>query len=305
MCYKILIRKDILKSEDISNEALAVYCAICKNYIKYSNNSSITFLSAEYINYLLYGDLGTKRQKREVIDGIKCLISHGFIEKIDVFKNFSGLYDVSKLVHLVRDVYYTSISLEELNVILSQKYVKFGLLRYYLILTGTFDASLSIDKKYRFKISTVTIETLRNMSRNNNNTVIKYNSILSNLKLIYIGRKYTVRQNGSSVVGQISNVYSRYEDRKLCDEYINNVSITNKKNIPKLHTGANLSRKYLQMYNQMKKGKKYDIETVRTIYSYVEQWNCKKRAEYFEAHGNDDGLEKELKSLDVFKEYNL
>ena len=68
MCDKILIRKDILESEYISNEALAVYCAICKNYIKYTNNSSITFLSVEYINLLLYGDLGTKKQKQEIFE---------------------------------------------------------------------------------------------------------------------------------------------------------------------------------------------------------------------------------------------
>lgn len=305
MCYKILIRKDLLESKNISNEALAVYCAICKNYIKYSNNSSITFLSVEYINYLLYEDLGTKKTKNEIIDGIKCLTSYGYIEQIDVFENFSGLYDVSKLVHLVKGVYYTSISLEELDTILSQKYIKFDLLKYYLILIGTFDASLSIDKKYRFKVSTVTIKTLGDMSRNSSNTIIKYTSILSDLKLIYVGKIYTTRQDKDSTVGQISNVYSRYEDRKLCDEYIGDVSTTNKFKISKLHVGANLSRKYLQMYNQMKKGKKYDIETVRTIYSYVEQWNYRKRAEYFESHGNDDGLENELKSLDVFKEYNL
>lgn len=305
MCDKIFIKRDLLESENISDEALAVYCAICKNYIKYSNNSSITFLSVEYINLLLYGDLGTKKTKKEVINGIKCLILHGFIEQINTFENFSGLYDVSKLVHFVDGAYYTSIKIEELDKILTKKYIKFNLLRYYLIFAMTFDASLSIPDEYRFKISTISIEMLERMTNNSRSTVIKYNSILSSLKLIYIGRKYTVRQNGSSVVGQITNVYSRYEDRKLCDEYISNVSITNKKDIPKLHAGANLSRKYLQMYNQMKKGKKYDIETVRTIYSYVEQWNYRKRAEYFEFHGNDEGLEKELKSLDVFKEYNL
>lgn len=305
MCDKILIRKDLLESEDISNEALAVYCAICKNYIKYTNDSSTTFLSVEYINFLLYGDLGTKQSKREIINGIKCLVSHGLVKQIDTFKNFSGLYDVSELVHSTKGIYCTSIGSEELNTILSQKYVRFSLLRYYLILIGTFDASLSVDKEYKFKISVTPIEVLEYMTNNSKNTVIKYNSILSDLKLIYIGRKYTLGRKGNGVVGQIANVYSRYEDRKLCDEYISNVSITNKKNIPKLHTGANLSRKYLQMYNQMKKGKKYDLETVKTIYSYVEQWNYKKRAEYFETHGNDEGLEKELKSLDVFKEYSL
>lgn len=305
MCYKILIRKDILKSKDISNEALAVYCAICKNYIKYLSNSPITFLSVEYVNFLLYGDLGTKQTKKEIVNGIKCLISHGFIKQINTFENFSGLYDISELVRLAKDVYYTSVSFEELDVIMSQKYIKFSLLRYYLILIGTFDASLSIDAKYRFKISTVAIKTLGYITNNTKNTVVKYNSILSDLKLIYVGRKYTIRQDGCSVVNQISNVYSRYENKNLCDEYIKNTSTTSKEKISKIHAGANLSRKYLQMYNQMKKGKKYDLETVKTIYSYVEQWNYKKRAEYFEAHGNDEGLEKELKSLDVFKEYNL
>lgn len=305
MCDKILIRKDILESEDISNEALAVYCAICKNYIKYTNNSSITFLSVEYINLLLYGDLGTKKQKQEIVNGIKCLASHGLIKQNNTFENFSGLYDVSELVYLTKGFYYTSISLEELNVIMSQKYIKFSLLRYYLILIGTFDASLSIEEKYRFKISTMAIERLGYMSKNSNNTIVKYNSILSDLKLIYVGRKYTLRRKGNSMVGQIVNVYSRYEDKNLCDKYINSTSTTNRDKLSKIHAGANLSRKYLQMYNQMKKGKKYDLDTVKTIYSYVEQWNYRKRTEYFESHGNDEGLEKELKSLDVFKEYNL
>lgn len=305
MCDKILIRKDIIESEEISNEALAVYCAMCKHYIKYSRSSTIGFISVDYISYLLYGDFGSKQTKKEIVNGIKCLISHGLVKQVDAPKRFSGLYEMSEILIIDKNKRYISISIDELDVIMSQKYIKFSLLRYYLIFIGTFATSPSVFEEYKFKISTIPIEVLEYITNNSKNTVIKYNSILSDLKLIYIGRKYTVRQNGSGVVGQISNVYSRYEDRKLCDEYINNVSITNKKNIPKIHTGANLSRKYLQMYNQMKKGKKYDIETVRTIYSYVEQWNCKKRAEYFEAHGNDEGLEKELKSLDVFKEYNL
>lgn len=305
MCDKILIRKDILESEDISNEGLVVYCAICKNYIKYTNNSPITFLSVEYINLLLYGDLGTKQSKKEVVNGIKCLVSQGFIKQIDTFKNFSGLYDVSELVHSTKSNYCTSISLEALVVILSQKHIRFSLLRYYLFLIGTFDASLLADEEYKFKISAIPIEVLGYITNNSKSTVIKYNSILSDLKLIYVGRRYTLRRKGNGVVGQIANVYSRYEDKELCDKYINSTSTTNRDKLSKIHTGANLSRKYLQMYNQMKKGKKYDLETVKTIYSYVEQWNYKKRAEYFEAHGNDEGLENELKSLDVFKEYNL
>ena len=182
MCNKILIRKDILESEDISNEALVVYCAICKNYIKYTNDSSVTFLSVEYINYLLYGDLGTKQSKKEIVNGIECLVSQGLIKQINTFENFSGLYDVSELVHSTKGIYCTSIDSEELNTILSQKYIRFSLLRYYLILIGTFDASLSVDEEYKFKISVTPIEVLEYMTNNSRNTVIKYNSVLSSTR---------------------------------------------------------------------------------------------------------------------------
>ena len=65
MCDKIFIKRDLLESENISDEALAVYCAICKNYIKYSNNSPITFFLLNILIFYFMEIWVQRKQKKK------------------------------------------------------------------------------------------------------------------------------------------------------------------------------------------------------------------------------------------------
>ena len=55
----------------------------------------------------------------------------------------------------------------------------------------------------------------------------------------------------------------------------------------------------------MLKGREYDLETVKEIYSYVKHWNYKKSEEYMNKYGDESGLEDKLKDLDIFQKFNL
>lgn len=306
---KILIRKDIFKDRRLSDEAIAVYCALCKYHKLYFNGRNFTsYLSIEYLEYLLFGKTkhrGTDKILKKALDDLADL---KFVYPIDVFNDGSGVYDMTPILSFDRKKYYVDITIDELNAIMKIKYVKFGLLRYFLTLICSFKTACSINKKYRFKVSTTSIETLAKTARIASTTAIKYNSILVKNKIIYISRSYGAKKiNNSSkdLAIQISNVYSRYEDEKICNDYAKEISVSCKKEPRKVHSEVNTSRKYIQMYNQMLKGREYDLETVQEIYSHVEHWNYKKRAEYMEKYGSDVGLEENLKNLEVFKKYGL
>lgn len=306
---KILIRKDILNNKNISDEAIAVYCALCKYYtLHLKRDNFVSYLSIEYLEHLLFGKIKIKGVNGVLKKALDNLIDFGFIKSIEILRGNSGVYDMTSLLVFDKKKYYVDITIDELNTIMKVKYTKFCLLRYFLNLICSFETSCSIDEKYRFKVSATSIDTLSKSARLSPTTVMKYNSILVKNKIIYISRSYGVKNASGGLeysVSQISNVYSRYVDRKICNNYAKKISVSYKKEAYKVHKEVNTSRKYIQMYNQMLKGREYDLETVKEIYSYVKHWNYKKREEHMNKHGDENGLENKLKDLDIFQKYNL
>ena len=306
---KILIRKDILKNEKVSDEAIAVYWALCKYHTLYSRGGSfISYLSIKYLEHLLFNKTKIKGINKILEKALNDLIEFGLIEPIEIFEDKSGVYDMTPLLSFDKKKFYVDIAIDELSTIMAVKYTKFSLLRYFLTLVGSFGATHLMDDKYKFKLSVASIDTLARIARISPTSVMKYNLILQNNKIIYIAKSCVTRRVSNSskdLVAQISNVYSRYDDKKICNDYVKTTSLNYKREAFKVHMEVNASRKYIQMYNQMLKGREYDLETVKEIYSYVEHWNYKKRAEYMEKYGDEAGLEEKLKSLEVFKKYGL
>ncbi len=306
---RILIRKDILRNEKVSDEAIAVYCALCKYYALYCKGYSFTsYLSIEYLEHLLFDKVKNKGIDKILKKALNNLIDLGFVKPIDVLKNGSGVYDMSSLLCFKKNRYYVEITVDELDAIMGIKYVRFNLLRYFLALIDSFTTTNSIGDKYKFKMSVASIDNLAKISMTSPTSVMKYNSILQNNKIIYIAKSCVTRRidkSSKNSLTQISNVYSRYEDKKACNDYVKTTSPSYKKEAYKVHKEVNTSRKYIQMYNQMLKGREYDLETVKEIYSYVKHWNYKKREEYMNKYGDESGLEDKLKDLDIFQKFNL
>ena len=139
-------------------------------------------------------------------------------------------------------------------------------------------------------------------------TMNKYNNILVKNKVLFIAKSAENEEyydeNGNHRIIKFRNVYSRYEDKELAIKYANTYSAVNFNS--KINNQVNESRKYVQMYNAMLKGKIYDHDTVVDIYQAIKTWNEDKKDKYEQQI--TEGYEPEepkYKDLSIFDKYDL
>ena len=202
---------------------------------------------------------------------------------------------------------FVNITLRDVRKIMNieTKVNNFSLLRYYIVLISTF----RIDKSETSgKIGYMPQSYLRDISGLSIPTMNKYNDILEENKLIFIEKSSDHEEyydgNGNHRLVKFRNVYARYEDRHLASSYTDTHSTITYDS--KIDIKTNESRKYVQMYNSMLKGKKYDIGTVSQIYKAMKDWNSAKKQKYEEQiQEGYSPKEPKYKDLSIFDEYEL
>ena len=160
-----------------------------------------------------------------------------------------------------------------------------------------------MDGRYRFKVGYMPRTHLSTTVGIDIGTIDKYNKILEDNHLIYITNRKCYDSANQTAIWQ-TNVYSRYQDAELCEQYAReNSDIAGTKTRKQQ---VNDSRKYVQMYNAMLKGKEYDKDTAVAIYAAMKNWNEEKLRKYNEQL--DLGYcppEPQYKDLSIFDKYQL
>ena len=148
------------------------------------------------------------------------------------------------------------------------------LVRYYIYLMRTINADIKVygydGKSRKNVVGNQTQHYLAYIMRSSVPTVMRYNKLLEDMKVIYIHRSndFIVREGR---VRQMANVYGRYADREYIDKYAESLkeqlhSYNHFK--PRLDE-ANNKRRLSKMYFWLCKGKEYSDGEVREIYEYV------------------------------------
>lgn len=287
----IYISKNTLNNEQLSHEAFCLLVAL--NGLVYKNGSNYC-MSYNSIEYYLFGRRGTSREREKVINGIKNLISLGYISIVERFSSYEAVYDVTKVITDINKEYYVSITKDELHKIMNIKTQKdkYRIFRFFVFLIGTFNS------KNKSKVGFLTQEYMSKEFGINIDTFREYNKILEENKLIYVIRhtgdfKKSTDLNGITNIRGVSNTYSRYVDRKLCEEYAQ--SVKSNKNYTSRKAASNLSRSIKQKYNAMLKGKEYPADVVVEIYKYIKALNQKKM----------DSGSSDLLDMSIFEKYRL
>lgn len=291
----IYIKNEFVSNDTLGNEAICILAVLNSITHKGCNNY---YMSYNEIGYYLFGRLPSLRERERVINGIKELIDKKYISVSKAATKTEFIFDLTKLHDSNKKEYYMSIKAKELQKIMNIRNPKdkYKIFRYFVCLTGTFNKSSKIEDKYRGKIGFMNQRYLCQLSNVNVDTLREYNKILEENKLIYIVRhtgdyKKYVNADGESRVSYISNTYSRYEDRKLCDEYATKAGGIN---INKFKAKVDHSRSLKQKYNAMLKGKIYSDDVVAEIYEYILEINEKRK---------DNG--EILLDMSVFEQYKL
>lgn len=152
-------------------------------------------------------------------------------------------------------------------------------------------------------------------------TCIRYNEILSELKMIYVYKSNDKERVGDKLK-QIKNCYSRYADKDACEEYASNyenwygsqhIIVRTQKNKEQ----ADNNRRLAQIYNRICDGygDTYDEETIRKVQKYIVNKNKTLQEEIDSKHAQEnmtdsdrrwvEKLESQIKDESVFEQFDL
>ena len=204
----IYLRNKVLENDLMTSYDIATYAALRKYYKLGMDKELIT---ADAILYQLYGnnfDKVTRKTKENFINAIHHLSEIGVIDITNTYSKNKYIVDMDSIFFTTstKDP-ATAIEKDEvaniLNIECNEDKTK--ILKYFIIVVKSID--------YKTKIGSTSIDCLSNAASISNKTAITYNKLLEDNKIIYIkhgGGKYT--EDG---IKTESNLYVRYEDRKL------------------------------------------------------------------------------------------
>ena len=300
----VLLNKSFMEiGSDMSNDALLVYTILKLNCYK----SKEIFLNNKWLEWLIFGKRKTTQaEKNAVKRGVLELIEYEYVNILYAYDSYSMVCDISNILKNHKDEQCVQIFEDELkNILLIEDVNKFNMFKLFASIISKFNTNTNLDKKFRNKIMEINLGALACIVGVSITTLCKYMSLLEDNKIIYVTRrKLTVREN-DNIKKQMNNLYCRYEDRNICEEYVTKSGFV-KKNKEYVNIG-NKMRSYAQQYNcfcRYKDKNKYTIDQIRKIYKQTIEYNEYKQDYYNQCVEKGCKVKRiGLKDLSVFDEY--
>ena len=304
----IFVPNSLLDGESISEYGLLVYCVLQK--ISFREVSKICVTLQQIIFSII--DIVPERRSRiyeNIVQGLKELEDANLV-KIDDVTQKHYILDTSGMTIDTSKGNFTIVYFDEIKRIFEIDGVNnFILLKYFVSLVGTLSSSIEVVlpsgiSKNRV-VGNYTIEYLSKISKISVRSVIDYNKILENNKLIYIYRHDDFLLLDGKL-RQLSNVYGRFSDHEYIDVYGLRLSQTeNGHKKSGINIDANKKRRLAQIYTQIYKYHKtnYTREQILEVYNYVLKENERYQKLYDDSKF-DNYLDK-IRDIEVFKEFDF
>lgn len=283
---KLFLKKDLVTGFTLTQDGVLAYIAlriiIDENISLYNKTSTMDCVSVNRMAYVLM--VLQEKYEKVFLDslqrGIYELQLAGAIKILQDFSTRTSneyLLDFSNMYLDTDKEQFVTISPEEIYKILTCNEImrkKISMLKYFAALVSTFNWSKSM-RKLQGKIGTMSIEYIALQASISSRTSIRYNEILSEMKLIYIYKSNDKVRDGDKL-RQIKNCYSRYADKDVCEEYASNYEncygvqhkiVLTQKNKKQ----ADNNRRLAAIYNRICDGygDTYDKATIREVRKYV------------------------------------
>ena len=305
----LFIIKRITEDKTISDEAFIVWCGL-RNIM---TSVKEYFISFNLISYSVWNRVPTRREIESVKRGFNELVNKEYIKVIDNFNKSDFIVDLSALYYEKGSEYFSDLTEEEMHKIMNIDYQgNCKLLRYFTCQIGSFNRSDSVREMYKGKIGGMGLDYFANMINITKPTVIAYNNILMNNKILYVHSHGDFYQGtnsfGQSTLREIPNTYARYEDMKLALDFDRNTHGYKFHKVESIERKykANERRKLGQKLRYFKSGVVYDIETIKELYAYAEEKNSNMLAAYNTDIANGyNASEPEYIPMDIFDDYLL
>ena len=306
----ILIPKKLYEST-MSDYSITTYCLL-KNLYMYSPSFS-ECVTLQNLIYHLTESVPDRRNAiyNHVQLGIEELNDNGYIHIIDI-KQKHYILDCSNLHFDTSSGCFSNISFEEVKKIFQIKGVNnYCLLRYFILLMGTLAGKITVmlpdGNSKSGVVSNLPISYLAKQMGVSDKTIMDYNKLLEDAKLIYVYRQNDFMLDKNNSIKSLSNIYGRYEDKEYIDTFALNQRNHNKAHryTDKKYNDANQKRRLAQMYQNIYKGKydNYSDDEIVSIYEYVISENNKYK-ELYKTTKYDDYLNK-IRDVSVFDRFDF
>lgn len=308
--YIYVEKKYVTGTKALSKKALTCYIALKRIY----NNSkeSNYYISMNMLCYQLLGKYDKDIYNRNFIDdlqiGLNELINNNIVSYVDVISKREFILDLS---HLYLDTkkakenkeYFTIINDSDIHNIMNNcKADKFNVCRYFIYLVGTFVKISYNDKSY--KTGFMKIEYMADELDTTSNSIINYNTILEDNKVIVIYKaKFNMRNKTTGEINGITNTYGLYKDKDIIPKIGKDHEIEygyDKDDRKIIKAKGNLTRSWVSKYNYFCKGKEYSDEDIKQMYLIIRDLNKRNLQKYGKNNNKNH-----LKDLSVFKDYDF
>lgn len=335
---KIFLKKDLVTGYKLTQDGVLAYIAlrriINESIPMYNKASTVDCVSVNRMAYILMES--QEKYEKVFLDSLQRGICElQFVEVLKILQDFSTktsneyVLDFSNMYLDTGKEQFVTIYLEEIYEILSCKEImkkKISMLRYFVALISTFNWSKSM-RSLQGKIGSMSVEYIAMQAGNSQRTCIRYNEILSEMKMIYIYRSNDKIREGDKLK-QIKNCYSRYADKDACEKYASNYENWNGYQHKIMLTQKNKeqadnNRRLAQIYNRICEGygDTYDKGTIRKVRNYItnknkvlqEEIDNKYAQEYYKEKGKlsysdvawVEKLESQIRDESVFEQFDF
>lgn len=275
----LFLNKDLVTGNSLTVDGVLAYTAlriiIDESIPLYNQTNTVDCVSVNRLAYALVGDMDYEKVLIDsLVRGIAELAGGKWISiRKDLSTKASYEY-VLDLSAMWLDTYkdkFIIVSPNEVYKIMTCNEVmkkKISMLKYFMALVSTFDWSLDS------KIGHMSQQFIADQADNSVRTCQRYNEILEEMEMIFVYKSNDKVRIGDKLK-QIKNCYSRFEDKRICEQYASNYEnmygtqhkiVASKKN----KAQADVNRRLGAIYNQICFGNTdYDEETIKAVHKYI------------------------------------
>lgn len=257
---KFLLEQDLVNNVSLSAESICVYVAMRAFCIRGDDE---VFVSNSKLEYYLFGKKMDRNEHLAMKKGLKGLVDNGYISMSKKIGSTEYIYDCAKIN---KDEFkrYFYVYKDDIRRImnLNTKYNRYKMLRYYICLLGSFYNNRNEKDSAKMKVGLLSQSKISELSGLSISTINEYNDILEKEKILYILK--TIRSNAEGEIPKRQNIYSRYKDRDLCDEYCisRNIRIDLRSKIDE----SDRRKRDVEIYKNICNGKHYSEDIVKRVY---------------------------------------
>lgn len=298
----------MILDESVDNYALVVYAYL--NILMPLQEVEEYYISLNTLLFTIYRTTSISTRVRENIwRGLCTLHNLGYFKGDRVNKN-AYIINTQSLRLDTQSQKFIIIYLDEVfKIMTSNIHNKPSLFSYYLFLIGTINSQITVyleNGKYKKNIiGNQTISQLSLLSGISAHTVMRNNTRLEELDVIYIHHSDDVFVNGKNNIKKLTNIYGRYNDQEYIEKYVNDYKahFQSHSYLKKERTLANNDRRLSKMYYWLCKGKEYSKSEIQEIYDYITALN--KKYENLSVKEQDDSYLAKIKDESIFKQFEF